>query len=81
MANGNGFPTGTCPDSDHISSERARLKQASVKHFAQTASGKAQAAPPKQTQATGGPAPSGFPPIKAAKGPPPSGPMDLDDGM
>jgi hypothetical protein len=65
MAKGNnsgtGFPGGTCPDSDHISSERARLRQASVKHFAQTASGKAQAEPPKPKQATGAQLPPGQP--------------------
>jgi hypothetical protein len=66
---GMGFPGGTCPDSDHIASERARLRQASVKHFAQTASGKAQTAPPKQAQATG------------AKGPVAAGPTDLEDEM
>jgi len=78
MANDNSFPTGMCPDSDHIAQERSRLKSAAQRHFAQNAQ---QAASPKQKQATGGPAPSGLPPIKAAKGPPPSDPMDLEDEM
>ena len=69
MANGD-FPSGTCPDSDHIASERARLRQASQRHFAQGAGGKAQAAPPRQVQATGSP----------AKGPP-GPPTDLEDEM
>jgi hypothetical protein len=62
---GQGFPDGTCPDSDHISQERSRLRSAAQRHFAQNAQ---QAAPPKQKQATG-----------AQQSPSP--PMDLEDEM
>ena len=77
MANGNGFPSGTCPDSEHISQERARLKSASQRHFAEGGrGGKAPAAPPKQVQATGSPNPG------SRGAPNPSmGPSDLEDEM
>jgi hypothetical protein len=65
--NGNGFPSGACPDSDHITAERARLKQASTKHFAQMAG----SAPP---------APKGPSSGRKAPAMPPTPPMDDDDG-
>ena len=57
---GNSFPQGTCPDSDHIAQERARLSSAAQRHFAQTM--RQPAASPKQKQATGG---NGMPQLKA----------------
>src|SRR5215472_8430165 len=44
---GQGFPEGTCPDSDHIAQERSRLRGAAQRHFAQNSQ---QAAPPKGKQ-------------------------------